>query len=571
MIASGIAGLPAGNADITIIGAGPAGITLALECARNGQSVLLLESGDRSRLEEAQDLSLAHLVDPRTHYDMAVSVARRFGGTSNLWGGRCQQLDPIDFMERPGLVEAKWPIGLEELLPFYGIACSYASCGSPIFTAEVGDSICDPALVDATRVARFSNQPKFQIAHKRSLSSSQVDVRLNVTVTDFELHESGHVKAVIVAGPDRERYRIPVNRVAIACGGLESTRLLLCIQRKHPEMFGGVNGPLGRYYMGHLIGEIADISFSTDRIARAFDFFIDGNGSYVRRRLVVSDEAQRRRNLLNCSFWPVVLPVSDAAHGSGLLSLAYLAIMRSALGKMLVAEAVRIRHYRPGVPLRPHLQNLLSDFPSAATYLPSFIYKRFFSQMRLPGFFVLNPNRRYGLAYHQEQVPDPSSRVWLNGDVDSLGVPRLSIHLKFDRRNAEALVRSHRLLQEWLDRKKLGSLHYRYPQAELRDAVQEQANHGRHQIGTARMGFDRRSAVVDRNLRTFDVPNLHVVSSAVMPTSGQAGPTLTVVALAARLAKHLQASAALSHHARSTDVQLRAPVARFGSRAGSSK
>jgi hypothetical protein len=257
--------------------------------------------------------------------------------------------------------------------------------------------------------------------------------------------------------------------------------------------------------------------------------------------MVASDEAQRRRRLLNCSFGPVVLPVSDAAHGSGLLSLAYLAVARSALGKMLVADAVRIRHSRPGVALRPHVHNLLYDLPRTATYLTRFIYGRFFSRMRLPGFFVLNPDRRYGLAYHQEQIPDPSSRVWLNGEVDSLGVPRLSIHLKYDRRNAQALVRSHRLLQEWLDRTKAGRLHYRYPQEELEDAILTQASHGRHQIGTARMGTDRRSAVVDKTLRAFDVPNLHVVSSAVMPTSGKAGPTLTVVALAARLAKHLQA------------------------------
>jgi GMC oxidoreductase/FAD dependent oxidoreductase len=541
MIALGIEGLPGGSADVTVIGAGPAGITLALECARHGQSVLLLESGDNGALKKAQDLSLATLVDPHTHYDMAVSVARRFGGTSNLWGGRCQQLDPIDFTERPGLVEAKWPFGLEQLLPFYGIACRYASCGSPVFTAPVGDSICDPKLVEASPIARFSNQPRFHIAHKNSFCSSQVDVRLNVTVTDFELHESGHIKALTVAGPDRERHRIPVNRVAIACGGLESTRLLLCLQRKHPELFGGTNGPLGRYYMGHLIGEIADIKFATDRVARAFDFFVDGNGSYVRRRMVPSDEAQRCRHLLNCSFGPVVLPVSDATHGSGLLSLAYLAVARSALSRMLVAEAVRIRHSRPDVALLPHVKNVLFELPSAATYLPRFIYGKFFSQVRLPGFFVLNSERRYGLSYHQEQVPDPYSRVWLNDDVDSLGVPRLSIHLKFDRRNAEALVRSHRLLEEWLEQKKVGRLHYRYPQEELEDAVQEQAAHGRHQIGTARMGFYRRSAVVDKNLRTFDVPNLHVLSSAVMPTSGQAGPTLTVVALAARLAEHLHA------------------------------
>jgi choline dehydrogenase-like flavoprotein len=54
------------------------------------------------------------------------------------------------------------------------------------------------------------------------------------------------------------------------------------------------------------------------------------------------------------------------------------------------------------------------------------------------------------------------------------------------------------------------------------------------------MGSDRKLAVVDKNLRVFDVPNLYVVSAAVMPTSGQAGPTLTVIALAARLAEYLK-------------------------------
>jgi choline dehydrogenase-like flavoprotein len=45
--------------------------------------------------------------------------------------------------------------------------------------------------------------------------------------------------------------------------------------------------------------------------------------------------------------------------------------------------------------------------------------------------------------------------------------------------------------------------------------------------------------VVDKDLRVFDADNLFVASSAVLPTSSQANPTLTVMALAMRLAERL--------------------------------
>ncbi|MCK1288976.1 GMC family oxidoreductase [Bradyrhizobium sp. 44] len=540
MIAHGLHGLASNNADVTVIGAGPAGITLALECARIGKSVLLLESGAKGGSRDAQQLSGAQIIDVNSHYEMAVCVSRRFGGASNLWGARCQPLDPIDFSARPGLTEAKWPIAFEELLPFYAAACSYASCGEPAFTAAaMHDALHDRAQVDTHRLERFSNRPKFQRAHKTSLSSPRIDVRLNATVIGFALRENGAIGEIVVSRSGRERITIPVREVVIACGGLESTRLLLTIQREHPEIFGGTGGPLGRYYMAHLVGDIANITFASDNHVDAFGFLLDGNGSYVRRRMILSDEVQRENKLLNCAFWPIVMPVSDASHGSGISSLAYLTVALGPLARRVLPEAIRMRHLRPDVAWTRHLENAMRDLPRIAAFLPKFAYQRYVATARLPGFFVKNRMRRYGLAYHQEQLSDRSSRVWLNRDTDRLGVPRLSVCLKFDRRNAESLVRSHRLLQKWLDRTSVGTLHYRYPNEELEDTVLARARHGTHQIGTARMGLDRRDAVVDRSLRTFDVPNLHVLSSAVMPTSGQAGPTLTIIALAVKLARDL--------------------------------
>ena len=115
--------------DVCIIGAGPVGISLAVELDRMGYSVLLLESGNGSADRRIQELSDAEIVAPNLHDDMSIAVSRQLGGTSNLWGTFCVKYDPVDFAPRPGLVDATWPITYEELLPHYERACAYTRAG----------------------------------------------------------------------------------------------------------------------------------------------------------------------------------------------------------------------------------------------------------------------------------------------------------------------------------------------------------------------------------------------------------------------------------------------------------
>jgi choline dehydrogenase-like flavoprotein len=60
-------------------------------------------------------------------------------------------------------------------------------------------------------------------------------------------------------------------------------------------------------------------------------------------------------------------------------------------------------------------------------------------------------------------------------------------------------------------------------------------------MGTTRMHADPRQGVVDADCRVHGVGNLFVAGSSVFPTGGSANPTLTIIALALRLADHLQA------------------------------
>jgi hypothetical protein len=532
-------GLADKSHDVCIIGAGPVGISLAVELESYGFSVLLLESGKKKPVACIQELSDAELVSPEIHDDMRIAVSRQLGGTSNLWGGFCVRYDPVDFIPRPGLVNSVWPISYQELVPYYDRASWHTRSGAPVFEMPIPSVTTDDDTFTFDSLERSTNVQKSQVIHRKELArSAAIDVRLSATVVGLGFAADGCVTAVEIARPDgSQRIRLPVRNLVIAAGGLESTRLLLAAQRDAPNRFGGVGGPLGRYYMGHVIGDIAKIVFSNPALGGGFDYFVDPYGSYVRRRFVPSVSTQLREKILNSAMFPITPPVADARHGSAVLSLVYLALAYGPIGRLIVAEAIRKRH----IPAKPidlgaHLLNVAKGLPGAAAISSDFLRRRYLTRSRIPGFFIRNKNRRYGLAYHSEQVPQSESRITLCKEVDRTGLPKIRVDLRFHQTDAWSVVRTHELLSDWLVNNRFGHLEWNDPPEQRVSSVLAQAKHGTHQIGTVRMGLNRNEAVVDRNLQTFDSPNLFVASTAVLPTSSQANPTLTAVALAMRLA-----------------------------------
>jgi hypothetical protein len=261
---------------------------------------------------------------------------------------------------------------------------------------------------------------------------------------------------------------------------------------------------------------------------------------------VPAEATQAAERLANVAFWPVVPPIADAAHRSGPLSAVFLALSLAPLGRRLIAEPVRLKHVGPPPYRRAaHLSNVVRDLPRTLGFAPAFLWRNRVARMRLPGFFLRNPARRYGLEYHSEQLPDPESRLTLAEARDRLGQRRLRIDLRFGPGDAASVVRAHAALEAWLVRNRLARLDYHDPDPEARAAaVIANARDGAHQVGTIRMAREPGQGVVDGRCRVFGTPGLHVVSTAVLPTSGQANPTLTAVQLGLRLADDLAAGRA---------------------------
>lgn len=137
-------------------------------------------------------------------------------------------------------------------------------------------------------------------------------------------------------------------------------------------------------------------------------------------------------------------------------------------------------------------------------------------------------SRQVLLVSNCEELPRPENRITLSDQLDSLGRPRPRVHFKvgqYTKDSIDECVLIHaRIFQA------LGASHIHH--------FEESADPP-HQAGTCRMGADRLDSVVDPNLRSHDWSNLYLLGSSVFPTAGSAPPTLTIAALALRLAQSL--------------------------------
>src|ERR1700744_5480178 len=113
--------LPAGTVltpDLAIIGGGTGGISLALQLANSGHSILLLESGGMTFDSKTQAL-YAGSGSGVAFTALDGGRLRFLGGSTNHWGGWCRPLDKIDFQRRDGVPHSGWPFPRSEIEPYF--------------------------------------------------------------------------------------------------------------------------------------------------------------------------------------------------------------------------------------------------------------------------------------------------------------------------------------------------------------------------------------------------------------------------------------------------------------------
>lgn len=516
--------------DVCVVGAGPVGIALTLALADSGLNALLIESGGDRPEKRCQDLSTLASYNADHHHSSEATVVRAVGGTSLRWGGRCVEFDDVDFEKRDHVQDAMWPIGHDALRPFYAAAREVLTANHAELLNQRGD---DEFALSRESWTRTPNTARAN--RERLREHAGIIVVRHATATRMHLDaETSKLVALTIKGRAGTR-RITAPSFVFAAGGRENTRLLLDLQTHHPGLFGGLGGPLGRYYMGHLTGEIATINFSSAQQAERFLFRRAETGSIIRDRFLPSSIKQQEQALLNIALWPDSLRPDEIIAGDGALSLFHMArhVIRRARDPVfrntISAKEATSAHFRN-----------IAAHPIQTVYGSSrLLLGKLFSQEHYPQFSFISPTNSYLLRYHAEHSPQSASRITLSDLKDENACYRLNVDFRYVSQDYRSVIKAHDLLGAWLTRTGLGSLIYLKPKERLEEWVAAQAIDGYHQIGVTRMSSDRRNGVVDGNCRVHDIANLYIAGSSVFPTSGQANPTLPAVATALRLADHL--------------------------------
>ncbi len=531
------------EATVCIIGAGAAGITTACELDDLGVRVLLLEAGGMAPDGElAGDIYAGTAVSP---HPAPVEFRRTgVGGTTRIWGGRCVPFDPIDFERRDHVPHSGWPIRYEDVARHYSKALEYCNAGRDDFSIEgsgvegvptiPGLAADDPVVMD--RIERYSLPTNFGREYRGRLKRSKhVQVVFDARCTRLHRRpgEDTIDHAVFISRADR-RFEVRAKIFVLALGGIETTRLLF-VSEPRANGLGNRGDRLGRCYACHGENVCARL-VAAPGAPVAFGFEKTNDGVYSRRKLQFTAQAQREHRLLNAAFRLHFPDYSDAAHGSAVMSTIFLA------KSTLIPEYQAILRHGAEAPVvssrGEHLLNVARGLPPLARFGTTWLFRRVLPRRKLPYTLIANADGSYPLEFNSEQTPLESSRITLADTRDRHDLPRVHIDWRVAGDDIAAGLRAFAVLRDAIAR--TGSARVEFDEEELAASIRRSVPVGGHHLGTARMADGEGEGVVDGDCAVFGVRNLYVASAATFPTSSHANPTLTIVALAIRLAALLR-------------------------------
>lgn len=550
---------PSERVDVCVIGAGPAGALVANSLARRGHDVVVLEAGPRFDFDQRIDQMETHLRpshDPSEVWDMGGERdaftnsggityplnSRRVkgvGGSTLHWGGRLHRLKRKDFeMQSRYGVATDWPIAYADLKPYYaraeealGVAgASQLPFGPPreseppmeAFPPSYSDRLfadaCEKLGITTHPVSHAKNSEPYDgrsecIAYGTCspVCPSGAKYSADVHVAKAEdhgarvidrapvqkLHHDSAGDRILTAEyavPDGTTHQQSARQFVLACGGVEIPRLLLLSKsEQYPDGLANSSGTVGHYFEER---PTAGIRAQIDRQTRQH---LIGFGTTESHQFYNVDSVPPGSIKLQFSNIAGPRPV-DLALGKG--------------------------------PSLNDVRDLLRDPTDVEGW-----QELGGMQPSVPWGDELLESMRQSYGHHVrisatiEDLPKKENRVTLNGSVtDTHGNPVPDISWSASEYATQTMDHAFSIMHDILD----------HLDADIRSRSETRFWKGiGHHIGTTRMGDNPSESVVNPTLRTHDLENLFISSSSVFVTSGAVQPTLTIAALALRVADHL--------------------------------
>jgi choline dehydrogenase-like flavoprotein len=477
--------------DVAVIGAGAAGITLALELEKSGLSVIVLEGGYRDYTELSQDRYKGEVTAGPgfTYPDLDVWRLRYFGGTTNHWIGWCRRLEENIFGPRTNDIGDGWPFARADLENDYQQALEVCTLGRDVFDADellngLGAKNLLPANdVLATPVWRFAKELRFGGYYRYRLQDSELPIYFGANCQGFSFEEVDGVtsaRKLHIKNDLGVDFELTADCFVLACGGVENVRQLLVAADDVEGL--KQSDTLGRGFLEHPHGAVGAVlcgDHAPEDLVGFTDYPLDVDETQFKIGLGLNEEFAAERGMINTSF--TMEPLESIPEES------------------LNGEALR--------------KLWKSSRPSAMKSASSHVI---------------------GLYARTEQRWNAESRISLSSDKDDLGSKRARLDWRVNDQDVADIKTSLELVAKELMKCGFGPVTFGDPS----EFVTMEG--GGHHLGGARMHESPDLGVVDANLKCHAIDNLYAVGGSAFPTAGFSNPTLTVVALAIRLARTLK-------------------------------
>ena len=528
------------EAEICIIGAGPAGIAIAREFIGTKSKIILIESGGLKFDSKLQSLSSADVASS-SKSNLEYSRRRQLGGNSHLWnapinsrtaGWRCLPLDRLDFEPREWISHSGWAFKREHLEPYYSRAHQLCNLKQIDYDFDNWQSYNFPPLLPDSNhlkntISQYGNSSIFTRYYPQKISSAaNITTLIYSTVLNLKTNSVGKKVTSLTASSTRgNQFKIRAKQVVLAAGGIENARLLLLSNQQQRSGLGNQHDLVGRFFMDHPqidLGLIVPFSRQLLNKTQLYDIHSMGKASIL-GAISLKTELIIREQLPNHAihFYPIHHNCLAAAKDS--------------------FEVIVDSFTRAKIPkgLAYHIHNMIwgQEYFRNVAYWKT---RRFLSNSNLGRWsFMPAEKSRFSalkLTCQIEQIPLASNQIVLTSDKDCLGQNKIKLNWRLSDWEINSLAKIVETIEQELDRSKIGYF------ARFEESISFDFDRvsGFHHLGTTRMHVNPKHGVVNSNSRVHGISNLYVAGSSVFPTGGYANPTLTIVALAIRLADRLK-------------------------------
>lgn len=493
--------------DICIIGAGPAGISMALALQHSNKKVILLEGGGFEYDDQMQEL-YAGTSSGQRYFPLKSIRLHYFGGTSGHWAGFCAPFDDIDFQKRDWVANSGWPITKQDLDPFYAKAQDILDLGPYNYTQEYWQQQ-DPTLTSFlpaqqtvwNKFWQFSPPTRFGKKYRKAIvESKNIHLYTHANVTQLVASENaGHIEKVTIRQFDGKTQFVKAKQFVMACCAIQNARLLLASNQQASAGLGNQNDLVGRHFMEHI--EIKSAELYLAKRDQLQMYMWEFNKTKARAELAIHANVQEELKILNgtSSLYPLELAKNEKS---------MIDSWEDEKGEGMVKTMREATSFG-----EPDSEEKKQDPGSVA----------------------------FQLFTRIEQAPNPDSRITLDRDKDALGMNRSHLHWSFTELEKRSIRTIHELIGREAGRAGLGRVRLlEYLHDEKDASWPDFTGGGWHHMGTTRMSDDPKTGVVDKNCKVHGIDNLHIAGSSCFSTAGAPNPTLTVVALSLRLADQLK-------------------------------